>query len=253
MRRYQLPILGITAYLIFLLMLFPAATAWSLFFPKGAPLQLQGISGSVWQGDATAVSWRGRAIGSLHWDLKLLPLLLGELGADFSAQSAQGYLQGEARVPLAFGSIRLSGLKGQFPLAEVMPLMPSLPIPVAVAGTASLDIRQLEIDLATLTADAEGRLNWHGAEVLSPQAFKMGNLQADITTDDKGGVAAQLKDLGGPLKLDAKFQFKPDRSYSLSGTVAAGREADASLQQALSWLGKADSGGKHRLSLSGKL
>ncbi len=253
MRRYRLPILGIAAYLIFLLMLFPASTAWVWFSPKGSPLQLQGISGSIWQGDAAAASWRGQAIGTLHWDLKLLPLLLGKLGAGFSLQSAQGYLQGEARAPLAFGSIQLADLKGQFPLAEIMPLMPRMPIPVGLAGTASLDIPQLGVDLATLAVYAEGRLNWHGAEVLSPQAFKMGNLQADITTDDKGVVAAQLKDMGGSLKLEAQFQLRPDRSYSLSGTVATGAGAEASLQQALAWLGKADAGGKHRLNLNGKL
>lgn len=253
MPRYRLAILGIAAYLLFLLTLFPASTAWSWFSPKGSPLQLQGISGSVWQGDAAAASWRGQSIGTLHWDLKLLPLFLGKLGAGFSLQSAQGYLQGEARAPLGFGSVQLSGLKGQFPLAEIMPLMPRMPIPVGLAGTASLDISQLQVDLGTLAAHAEGRLNWHGAEVLSPQAFKMGNLQADLTTDDKGVLAAQLKDIGGPLKLDGQFQLRPDRSYSLSGTVAAADGAEASLQQALAWLGQADAGGKHRLNLNGRL
>lgn len=249
----RLLIIGIAAYLLFLLMLFPATTAWSLFSPKGMPLQLQGLNGSIWQGEVSQASWKGQPLGSLSWDLRLWPLILGRVGADFSLQTAEGYLQGEAQLPLSFSSVQVSALKGQLPLSELMRFAPRMPIPVAVAGTVTLDIGQLELDMGSGAASAEGRVNWHGAEVLSPQAFKMGNLQADIATDDKGVLGAQLKDLGGPLQLDAMFQLKPDQSYSLNGTVAAANSAEASLQQALSWLGKADNSGKHRLKLQGRL
>jgi general secretion pathway protein N len=253
MRHYRLVLVGGAAYLLFLLMLFPAATAWSWFAPQGLPLQLHGLSGSVWKGSSGQTTWKGQPIGSLHWDLQLLPLLLGKLGADFSVQTEQGYLQGEAKVPLTTGPIHLSDMTGQLPLAELMRFAPSMPIPVAVGGTVTLNISQLEFDPTTNTTNATGRANWQGAEVLSPQAFKMGNLQADISTDENGVLAAQLKDLGGPLQLDAILQLKPDQSYSLSGTVAAAKGAEASLQQALSWLGKADGAGKHRLNLNGRL
>lgn len=253
MRRYRLLILGIAAYLLFLLTLFPAAAAWSWFAPQGVPLQLQGISGSVWQGKATQSAWNRQPLGSLSWDLQLFPLFLGSLGVDFSLQTAQGYLQGEAEVALGSGAIQMSKLTGQLPISELMRFAPAMPIPVAVTGTVTLDIPQLQLNPVSSTVEASGRINWHSAEVLSPQAFKMGNLQADITTDEKGVLAAQLKDLDGPLKLDAVLQLNPDRSYSLNGSVAAARGADASLQQALGWLGKADGSGKHRLNLNGSL
>lgn len=253
MSRFRLITLGGVAYLLFLLMLFPAATAWSWFAPKGLPLQLQGINGSIWQGSASQTSWKGQPLGTLHWDLQVLPLMLGKLGAGFSIQTPQGYLQGEVTAPLTSGPIRLSEMSGQLPLAELMRFAPSMPIPVAVAGTATLNISQLEFDPVTRAVGATGRANWQSAEVLSPQAFKMGNLQADISTDGEGVVVAQLKDLGGPLQLDAQFQIKPDQTYHLSGTVAAANSAEASLQQALAWLGQADANGRHRLNLNGKL
>lgn len=253
MRRYRLLLLGVVTYLLFLLMLFPAATAWSWFAPKGVPLQLQGISGSIWQGKAAQSLWNRQPLGSLSWDLQLLPLFLGSLGVDFSLQTAQGVLEGDADIGLGSGVIQLSDFTGQLPVSELMRFVPPMPIPVAVNGTVTLDIQQLELNPASNTVHATGRINWHSAEVLSPQAFKMGNLQADISTDEKGVLAAQLKDLGGPLQLDALFTLNADRSYALSGSVAAAREAEASLTQALGWLGKVDGSGKHRLNLNGKL
>ncbi len=253
MSRFRLITLGGVAYLLFLLMLFPAATVWSWFAPKGLPLQLQGINGSIWQGAASQTSWKGQPLGALHWDLQMLPLLLGKLGAGFSIQTPQGYLQGEVTVPLTSGPIRLSEVSGQLPLTELMSFVPPMPIPVAVAGTVTLNITQLEFDPVSHAATATGRASWQSAEVLSPQAFKMGNLQAEIATDEQGVVVAQLKDLGGPLELDAQILFKPDSSYGLSGTVGAKNDADASLQQALGWLGKADAKGKYKLKLNGRL
>ncbi len=253
MRRYRLLLLGVATYLLFLLMLFPAATAWSWFVPKGVPLQLQGISGSIWQGKAAQSSWNRQPLGSLSWDLQLLPLFMGSLGVDFSLQTAQGYLEGDGDIGLGSGAIQLDDLSGQLPVSELMRFAPPMPIPVAVSGTVSLAISQLELNPASDAIRVTGRINWHSAEVLSPQTFKMGNLQADINTDVKGVVAAQLKDLDGPLKLNALLQLNPDRSYSLSGSVAASRDADASLQQALTWLGKADGSGKHQLNLKGRL
>ncbi len=251
MRRYRLLLFGIAAYLLFLLILFPATTAWSLFVSEKLPLQLGGISGSVWEGSATQATWRGRPLGALHWDLQFLPLLLGKLGADFSLQFQNGYMQGEVEVPMSFGSLSLAELKGQLPVVKAMSFAP--PLPVTLAGTVSLDIPKLELDQATSALNVSGRINWHGAEVLSPKAFKMGNLQADIATDEKGGVAAQLKDLGGPLQLDAQLRFMSDRNYKLSGTVAAAGDAEPSLQQALNWLGKTDRDGRYHLDLDGQL
>jgi len=253
MRRYRLLLLGVAAYLLFLLVLFPASAAYSLLGPSAAvsQLQLEGIGGSLWAGRVNSIVWNGRNIGSLSWDLKLLSLLGGNLRSDFSLQTANGYLQGEVAVPFSADKARFESLSGQLPLAELQALLPySL---VTVDGSASLAFKELVLDAAGRPIEANGRINWQHAAVLAPQAFSMGDLQADITTDEKGVLAAKLKDMGGPLQLDAQLQLRPDHNYSLSGTVAAAKDAEASLSQALSWLGKAGAGGKYRLNLSGRL
>ncbi|WP_000816416.1 type II secretion system protein N, partial [Vibrio cholerae] len=59
----------------------PAQVALSpLPLPEG--LELTGIEGTLWQGQAAQVRWQGMSLGDLNWDLHLSALLLGQLEAD---------------------------------------------------------------------------------------------------------------------------------------------------------------------------
>ncbi|MCW9089051.1 MAG: type II secretion system protein N, partial [Gammaproteobacteria bacterium] len=81
-------LLGLVAYGLFLLLLFPAHFAWSF---AAEPLRQQlpqieiaGVSGRLWQGEAVSVRYNSRQVGRLQWRLKPLSLLSGKLGLPIS-------------------------------------------------------------------------------------------------------------------------------------------------------------------------
>ena len=80
----------------------------------------------------------------------------------------------------------------------------------------------------------------------------LGDYRITLASGVADGVVAQAASLQGPLDLDAALTLKPDRSYALTGTVAATEAAPRGFRQALNQLGRADADGRYRLDRSGR-
>lgn len=248
-------LLGLLAYFAFLVVRLPASFAWSYIEPQlkrqSPGMEVAGIGGTLWRGEAAAVSYSGRPVGRLSWRVTPLSLLGGNLNLPLSLQLPEGYLQGGLEVPFGLASVNADDIKGQLPLGQLQTLFPYNP--VTVGGTLAIDISRARLDADGKVQALQGKVNWVGAEVIAPQRMALGDLQAQLEADEQGVVTAKLSDLGGPLSLDADFVLKPEGSYSLTGTVAAGDGAGSGLTQALGWLGKPDSRGRYRISWKGRL
>lgn len=246
---------GLVAYAVSLLWLFPAPFAWSFVEPtlkqQLPQLAVSGVSGRLWQGDVAEVSFNNIPVGRLHWSVSPLSLLSGKVNAPLSLQLQQGYLQGRVSMPYDQSALNLSAMKGQLPVTQLQGLFAYYP--VSVDGTLAVDISEAAVDGKGKVTGLSGRINWLGAEVVAPQALLLGDLQAELEADEAGRITAQLSDRGGPLSLDAQFVLQPQGSYTLSGTVAAGDGASEELRQALGWLGKPDQRGRYRLNWRGRL
>ncbi|MFO7592810.1 MAG: type II secretion system protein N [Pseudomonadota bacterium] len=254
-RRLAYILLGATAYGIFLLMMFPASFAYSLFETpleqKLPEVQLTGVKGRIWDGEVAAVRYKAREVGTLNWQLRPLSLLLGKLSMPLSLQLPDGYLEANLTLPADMTAIHASEVKGQLPVSRIQGMLPYNFI--SIDGTLALNITEVELDAEGKVKALSGRINWLGAEMSAPQALSFGDLQADLELDEEGSVQAQLRDLGGPLSLDAQFVLQPQGSYSLKGTVAAADGASDTLRQGLGLLGRPGSGGRYPLDFKGRL
>lgn len=248
-------LLGIAAYGVFLLVMFPATSAYSLFatpIEKQLPeLKLAGVSGRVWDGKVASVSYKSRQVGSLHWQVTPLSLLWGRLSMPVSLQLPDGYLEAKVKLPHDFTAMHAREVKGQLPVARVQGLLPYNF--VSIDGTLAINITEAEVDAEGKVQSLSGRINWLGAEMVAPQALSFGDLQADLDLDEQGSVRAQLRDLGGPLSLDAQFVLQPQGNYTLKGTVAAASGASDALRQGLGLLGKPSSNGRYPIEFNGRL
>jgi len=254
-RWFAYLLLGLLAYALFMLWLFPATFAWSYAEPalrqQLPQLAVNGVSGRLWQGEAAAVRYNNTPVGRLHWRISPLSLFTGKVNAPLSLQLQQGYLQGRVSMPFDQSEMRISTMKGQLPVTQLQGLFAYYP--VSVAGTLAVDISEAQVDGKGKLTGLSGRINWLGAELVAPQALLLGDLQAELEADEAGRMTAQLSDRGGPLSLDAQLVLQPQGSYTLSGTVAAGEGASDELRQALGWLGKPDQRGRYRLNWRGRL
>lgn len=248
-------LLGVGAYLFFLVWQLPAAFVWAQFGPsldRQLPrLEISGVQGRIWRGEIASLRYAGEELGSLSWRFSPWSLLVGELRLPLMLQRPQGYVETRLVAPLDLRRLTLLDTRGQLPASELQRHFPYYP--VAIDGTIALNIPLVQVNSASAVEQLEGEVNWLGAEVLAPQAMRLGDLRAQLGVAQDGEVTARLADRGGPLSLDGTFGIRLDGGYRLSGSVAAAEGAEASLRQSLGWLGKPDNGGHYRLNLRGRL
>lgn len=249
-------VIGLGCYLAFLLMLMPATYAWSLAQPQLASqfpgLQLGGIEGTVWQGQAGNLVYREQPLGSLNWHLATLPLLRQQLDTRLVLQNEEAYAQGRLSTSFHAERVQLEAVEARFPIQQLTRFMSFLP--VAVDGMLSIRLPSLELDANGLPRSAQGTVVWHQAGLTLTEFMPLGDLRAELSSDEEGRVHAEIRDSGsGPLKIEAQWVLEKDGRHRLQGFVSAGEGSSEALKQALGWLGKPDAQGRYRLQYNGRL
>jgi general secretion pathway protein N len=244
-KTWPLVALGIGAFLLFALVTLPASVVLSFYHPPG--LTLSGVSGTVWKGRAQAVRSGNLHIGSVEWDLDVLALLTGKLGADVNVTRTDGFARGS--IAVSGTRVTMRGLNASLPLS-------ALPSNVGQGwtGTATLRLTQLVLDnawplAATGTvevADLAGPPNrpipMGGYRVVFPEAAAADGLKGALS--DTGG---------GPLAVNGTIDINEDRSYLVKGLVAARPGAPSDMARQLEILGAPDAQGRREFGLEGSL
>ena len=94
-------VLGVVAYVYFLLINFPASATYNYFvtpLDRGKKVKLQGLSGTLWAGQAAQAQIANLNFGKLNWDLKLFSLFTGKLGAELLSEGLGSRIAGQAEV-----------------------------------------------------------------------------------------------------------------------------------------------------------
>lgn len=251
-RWWHYLLLGVSAWLLFMVWRFPAPVAYSMFVETaGQKLQAAGVDGTLWHGEAAQLQYQQRAVGSLSWQLSPWGLLLGRLGGELALYQGDGYLQAQGKVPLGGDEVSLSTLQGRLPLEMIQPYLTMIPLPLD--GVLSLKLKDLLVDAEGRLQQAEGRIVWHQAGVTAPQPLPFGDLQMNIQSSEAGGIEGVISDSGGPLQLSANFTLSAEGAYQLKGQVQAAESAPKELRSSLGMLGKANSQGAYPINFSGSL
>src|SRR5262245_49235679 len=138
-KPWPLVALGIGAFLLLALVTLPASAVLSFVHPPG--ITLAGVSGTIWSGRAQAVRSGNLHIGSVEWDLQVLALLTGKLGADVKVKRSDGFAQGS--IVLSGARVTMRGLNASLPLS-------ALPgnLVRGWTGTANLKLTQFALENA---------------------------------------------------------------------------------------------------------
>lgn len=250
-RWWHYLVLGLCAWLLFLLWRFPALVAYDMFAVPAGPVQAAGVAGTLWHGEAAQLQYQKRYLGQLSWQLTPWGMLLGRLGGEITLTQDNAYLQAQGGVPLSGGELFLSQLEGRLPLTVIQPYLSMIPLPLE--GVLSLKLEGVRVNPEGRLQQAEGRMVWNQAGVSAPQQLQFGDLQMTLQNRDEGGIKGEISDSGGPLQLRASFTLGGDGAYTLTGQVKAAESAPKELRQTLALLGKADSQGNYPLNFSGAL
>ena len=251
-RWWHFLLVGIFAWLLFMVWRLPATVAYDMSSESlGTQVQLAGISGTVWDGEAQQLQYQNKLVAGSRWKLSPWGLLLGRVDGLITLTHDEGYLQAQASVPLGGGEFALSEIKGKLPLAVVQQHLTMIPLPLQ--GEMSLKLDKLVVSGEGQVQQADGRIVWHQAGVQVMDKLAFGDLQMSLHSVEGGGIEGTISDSGGPLQLNANFTLSAEGAYTLEGQAKPNESAPKELRNSLGMLGKADSQGNYPLKYSGKL
>lgn len=239
--RYVLMMLA--AYLVFLVGTLPASHVYNFFKPRLGSLQLYGIEGTLWSGQASQADFRQRQLGTLGWELLARKLLLGRLELVVHTQSETNRINLTVARTLG-GGIKIYALDGVLSVAE-LPGLASVG-PVKTQGMLNMDLRNVSVKNGIITG-GDGRLLWRGAGFAAPQPVALGDFEINFSSE-ASGVKGVLHDTGGPLQAQGTLLLKRDGAYQFTGTLAA---RNPQLAEGLKFLGTPGPNGAINVAWSG--
>lgn len=250
-RLIWLALLGLLAYVLFLLLSLPAAQAWS-WVSSQVPAQAYGLDGTVWNGQAAVVLQQGRRLEAVQWQLKPASLLTGRLRADIQARLPDGRLRGEITVSPG-GRLAARQLRLDMPAPELLQWAGlSGRVPVQVAGQLDALLRELAVD-DTRLEQVDGLLNWHNAIArFGNIGLPLGDLALRLEPAT-GGTNGTLVNQGGAIDLGGTLRLSPDGRFVLDLAVQAREGFDPEAAPALQLLGIPTDGRQIKARLSGNL
>jgi general secretion pathway protein N len=244
--------LGIVSYLAFLLLYLPAqqVAGWFSDTASAQGLILERPNGTLWSGTAERVSYQRKPLGQLKWSFKPSRLLLGKLAYDIELQETGQQLEG----------VFLAGFGDTYRLQNVDALLLARQLPewlqlhgVRIDGKLRTSQLDLSFTQERLVA-AEGSLQWLDGALDSPLNLDLGDLQAELSTDDDSGdIQARISDIKGTIGVQAEVRLKTDGNFQLQGTLKPGEKADPGLTGALQAIGRRQPDGSIQLKYDGRL
>lgn len=248
MRRYwRLAALGIGAYLLILLVTFPAGRAAGYLEQRFTGLSLQAVSGTVYSGRAVNLVMHGLQAGAASWTLRPAALLLGRLEYHITLDGKS--LQGSGNV----GSGPLAGLVVKDVTGEINPdflVERFSPIPIKTTGMVTLTIDTLRIREG-FPDELYGRMSWKNAALQEPVSLPLG--QVDVVLGSTGdSVTGTISNTPVDTAVSGDISLQASGRYNLRLQLKPGASASAEFVQMLDAYGQRQSGGSYVLTESGQ-
>ncbi|MCF2947426.1 type II secretion system protein N [Paraglaciecola aquimarina] len=210
-------------YCVFLVVKLPAVHVLAkLNLPT--QLQISGVSGTIWNGQAQSISFQGLPIENVKWSLSVLPLLVGDISAEIKGgnvrQADQISISGQLKVSAS--QIQANSLQTYLPADLVMMMLP-LPMPVQAEGRFKVELTELNYDLTTGCQVIDGKGQWLNAKVAGVgKTIDLGNFDATLGCENNEtlikvkepnsfGLTAQVN-LPANMKFKVNGRFKPAAS-----------------------------------------
>jgi general secretion pathway protein N len=250
--------LGGLALLAFALVTLPAGMA-------AGPLRKAGIEagafgGSLWSGRATALSWRGAAVGDAEWKIAPARLLTGRIAGHVQLTRADGVVETDFDLSFSGRDVRLRTTRLDLPLAALDAL--PLGMPKGWQGRARGQFAAIDLQQGWPTT-LRGSLDLDGLVAPPPRNAPMGSFHAVFPAaqpksslsvpQDPSNLSAQVKDKDGPYSVDAQLTLSRARNFALEGMLAPRGPVPPAMDRWLQLLGPADATGRRQFSVGGTL
>lgn len=208
---------------------------WGIWLAN-VPVQMDGISGTIWSGrsENVALPFEGGvfSLGELNWKLQPLSLLTLNPCANVSTELANQTIEGVACSSIT-GNVTLKDLEVNLPAAAA-----EMWAPVSVQGDVFVQIERLKLSGNTIQA-LDGKGSWTGAKYHNSQTWmNLGAIAFELSEGNAGKMSAKIFDLEGPLELDLESQFNLTGQFDIRGDIVLRQNAPQEIAQLLTIIAK---------------
>ncbi len=220
--------------------------------PSVRGLDIQGAQGTIWQGQASNVSWQGQNLGEITWDFQSSALLTGN--AEFAVRFGRGSdldVRGRGSVGYGlFGGAYAKNLVASVPAVKVVE-QARLPIPVGIDGQLELNIHHATY-AAPWCGTGDGTLVWSASAIQSPiGSLDLGPVVANLNCKDSV-VTAVGEQKSAQVSAAFSAELTPNQQYSTKAWFKPEDEFPAAMSAQLQWLGKPNAQGQYQFDYKGR-
>lgn len=248
--KAKIAILTVLVYFTTLLINLPASLLVS-FMPESA-IKIEGVSGSVWQGQAKQVSIDPKmTFDNITWDVNFMSLLSLALQANVAFDNGSDAMSGKAVVEYGLSGPSASNVMLDLTSQQLLTFLP-MPLPVKISGDFSAAIKEVKQGQPYCEL-LKGVVVWHDAVVYSQMGdVKLASPSIDLRCDN-GNISALVTQDSEQLKSTIDILLSEGGSYKLNGEIQGTDKLEPAIAQSLSWVGAQNESGATTINFEGKL
>ena len=251
MKKSTLIIAGVTSFLLTSATQLPASLVARLL-PANLPVTLDGIGGTLWQGQIAQVQWQNWQLQNVRWQLKPAALFKGQAAAMLQAELAQGgQIDTDCGLSISGKVICAPFNLDNFPAQTLNPYVQRWMVP-PLKGTFQARLTSLTAQSGHLP-QLVGHLTWQNAGIsLNPQSF--GNYTAILSMGDNEQQNAQIS--AAPeanFQLDGNLSLQTDGQYKTNLTLKPVNSDPMTTAFLSGALGSPQPDGSYLINRSGKM
>lgn len=233
----MLALLGAAAFLVFLVVTAPASLL-AYAVQRATPVELQGVTGSLWRGTAQRVVAPELQLGPLGWRLHGWRLLLGQVSVSLEIPAGAPHLSGKADMSASI--LNKLSLSEVDVAADAGWLFTQLALPLAADGRLHLQVQSAELRSGRLPR-IQAQLDWQEARLIYPQPHALGAYRLTLRhhpETDPEFLLGELQDINSPFKIDGTVRIQRNGDYQLKALLATAPSAPEIFKNTLLFLGE---------------
>lgn len=249
MKKKYYILTAITSYFLLLIASIPAQPVTQLI-NANTSITMQGISGTLWNGQAYAVSINETVqLKNTQWSFNLWKLLIGQIATNIKTQYQGNNINTE--LGLSFlGRYFANNLSAKMPAKDVAELAN---IPLAqLSGLISLNIDHAQWKQGELPM-ASGQINWKDATITVSDTASLGNVLITLDESEDQLLFADIKNQGGDIKITGTAELIPEADYAINIKLSPTASASSNIKRSLGLFAEKQPNGDYLFNESGPL
>ena len=248
MKKRHYILTAVISYVVLLIATIPAKPVIDLV-NRNTPANVQGVSGTLWDGRALLISINNITIDRTEWSFNLWKLFLGKIAIDIKTQFSDNDVNAEVGTSF-LGRYFINDFYGRVSAQQVAELA-NLPL-VQLSGIISLDIESAQWKQGELPL-ANGEINWRDAAVTVADTASLGNVTILLSESDQQLLTADIKNQGGDIKINGIAGLAPEADYTVDIKLLPTATANNNIKQSLGMFAQRQSNGEYTLNKTGSL